>query len=210
MSNLSSALFLTGKESGTQVAFINIPGIGRVKAPSVRVGITKVGAGLFLPVDRSKQGKNTSYASSLYRLSIMMHEARHSDGNGRSVGFKHAVCPKGHDFEGYTSCDRNLNGPYTLGAVFLKSVLANCESCSEKEKENLRLRALDSLGRVIHTTPYADAIKTNVDLSQTQTCMALKAQYPDQPGVCDTWELRTNITEDIPSTLWDARPESVK
>ena len=54
---------------------------------------------------------------------------------------------------GAYACDENLNGPYTVGALMTTEMLKACDdSCSEREKEILKLIALDSAGRVMTTT----------------------------------------------------------
>lgn len=64
----------------------------------------------------------------IVRLSFLIHEAGHSDGNGESMGFFHSLCPPGHQYEGMPACDANLNGPYFKQVTFLKTYIPNYSS----------------------------------------------------------------------------------
>lgn len=151
MSNLGAGIYFFGKSSGA-ILGLAIPGLNTVTVNSPRAGIFQIGEGHFLPLLRRSGGtENNNYANSLLRLGTFFHEARHSDGNGASLGFMHAVCPEGHDYAGYNACDANTNGPYTIGAIFLKSVITSCITCSEAEKEALRNAYTDSFSRMILT-----------------------------------------------------------
>lgn len=156
MSNVGTAIYTKGKKSGDLLAFKFKKKLIKktaVEVKSPRVGIIQIGEGLFkrrLQIDRSVPGAEVN---SYGRISTLFHEARHGDGHGKGMGFYHGLCPKGHDFEGLNACDKNLNGPYTVGAHVLKEFLRNCDDCSEYQKERLRLRILDSMSRVIDKLP---------------------------------------------------------
>lgn len=149
MSHLAVAVYTNSKNYGI-LSGMDLPGIGIIGINSPRAGVVKVGNEHFLP-DSTKGTKIhiDSQASSLSRLSVMFHEARHSDGNGKSLGFFHAVCPKGHNFSGYAACDLSINGAYATGATFLKSSIKHCEKCSEAEKEYLRNSYMDFYSRIL-------------------------------------------------------------
>ena len=149
MSNLGAGMYLGGKMQNSLFA-LKIPGQGEIPITSPRVGIFQVGAGLFQPLLKKVGGFSIDgRANELSRLSVYFHEARHSDGNGKSLLFAHAVCPEGTVYSGYNACDKNLNGPYTIGAEFIGATLHNCTDCSESEKEALRNRQADAYSRVI-------------------------------------------------------------
>lgn len=149
MSNLGAGMYLGGKMQNSLFA-LKIPGVGEVPITSPRAGIFQVGTGLFQPLLKKSGGTSIEgLANSLSRLSVYFHEARHSDGNGSSLLFAHAVCPEGSVYSGYNACDKNLNGPYTVGAEFTGATLHNCISCTEAEKEALRNRQADAYSRVI-------------------------------------------------------------
>lgn len=155
MSNTGAALYLFAKELGSLIGVKVKTKEGEqkyLKLSSPRVGMITVGPGLFLEKFMYDKINKKAESNSLFRLATFFHEARHSDGNKKHIAFIHAICPDGHDFQGYNACDRNLNGPYTVGAQMTKEFLVNCETCTDQTKEKMKLRYLDSLERVIKVT----------------------------------------------------------
>ncbi len=157
MSNVGAALYMGGKQSN-QVYGMKVSR-GLLKSPlkaiaeSPRVGIIQIGEGLFMKELTLNNQNPASIANSINRLATFFHEARHSDGNGTSLGFAHSNCPPGHDYSGAAACDENLNGPYTVGATMALEMLKGCQdTCTEREKEILKLVILDSQSRVMKTT----------------------------------------------------------
>lgn len=212
MSNLGGGLYLAGKEMRALLG-LDIPGIGVVTINSPRVGIFQIGEGHFMPLlRRQNSADNQSFANSLSRLSTFFHEARHSDGNGKSLIFAHAICPEGTVYAGYNACDLSSNGPYAIGAGFLKSVANNCEAqgCSEAEKEALRNEYTDSYSRIV--VREADARLTD-ELNDTlrRTCELLRSLNtpPSDMTMCNDIP---NPSGEAPTQAkqapeWDATPE---
>jgi hypothetical protein len=77
------------------------------------------------------------------RLSLLLHEARHTD------GWPHEKCPEpfldgegkevvspygGRSLSGAPACDSNAEGSYGLQYVMLKNIEAHCDSCSSNER----------------------------------------------------------------------------
>ncbi len=155
MSNMGAALYLGGKTLDI-VLGVRMKGIGRIPVTSPRTGVIMVGEGLFYDGYFGSDIPKDSPVRSGFRMATFFHEARHSDGNGKSLGFLHGLCPEGHDYAGLGACDRNLNGPYTVGALVQEHMAANCSNCSEREREALRVFALDSRSRII---PQKDGSK---------------------------------------------------
>ena len=118
-------------------------------------GFIQIGEGLFLPRLRVNPAAQDLPANSVERLSTFFHESRHSDGHGKSLGFTHAICPEGHPYAGYPACDKNLNGPYTVGAQVLKTMAQACGDCSVKEKTIMKMIEADSRSRILKT--FVDA-----------------------------------------------------
>jgi hypothetical protein len=148
MANLGSALYLGGKMADMLLG-VKLRGIGRVPVTSPRAGIIQIGEGLF---DDGLFGEEIAKDSPIrrtFRMSTFFHEARHSDGNGKSLGFMHALCPRGHDYENTNACDRSVNGPYTVGALMDEHIAKACTDCSEVERETIRLFGLESRSRII-------------------------------------------------------------
>lgn len=157
MSNIGAALYLGGKKEkqvyGMKISRGLLRKSERVSVRSPRAGIIQIGEGLFTPELTVNNNNPESMANSVFRLATFFHEARHSDGNGKSLSFLHTPCPKGHDYAGQPACDENLNGPYAVGALMMAEMSKACdESCSEKDRETLKLLVLDSANRILRKT----------------------------------------------------------
>lgn len=99
----------------------------------------------------------------VFRLSILLHESRHTE---LADGFwLHQDCPTpfqnddGHDItgilsgeklEGRPACDWSSYGAYGAQATFLKHVEKTCESCNEKMKLDARLYSEEPLQRILN------------------------------------------------------------
>lgn len=152
MTNVGTNFYIHGKKDGMLMTYpfdsgeekINI----EVKSP--RAGILQIGAGLFQTLMNDDDPKALS--NSIYRLAILMHEARHSDGNGKTLGFPHAVCPKWSPYHDTNSCDRNADGPYAIEAYFIRAALIACQeqkTCDEDEVERLSFVGVDVMQRIL-------------------------------------------------------------
>jgi hypothetical protein len=214
MKNIGAAIYYSGKSQSILIG-TKIPGYSTVAVSSPRVGILQVGPGLFRPLLRKVDPKAPidTMGNSISRISTLFHESRHSDGNGKSLMFAHAVCPEGHDFAGYNACDRNLNGPYAVGAHVEQILASACTTCSVAEKEALRLSALDSFSRVIKETRIPNTDSSADDVMRS-TCEMLKKLYgPKSERYLNTCYKYMNSPASgaretvVPSTNWDARPE---
>lgn len=150
MQNDGAVIYHTGKTAQMQLS-VSIPLAGNINKEIVinspRVGIISIGPGLF-QFDVNKIGPKFE-SNSIHRLATFYHEARHSDGKAESLGFFHATCPEEHDYRQRPVCDKNVNGPYSIKAVFLKEAIDKCQTCDEKEKEALKLQMIDSQNRVL-------------------------------------------------------------
>lgn len=157
MSNIGSGLYMAGKKEqklyGIKISRGLLKKGIKVSIESPRSGIIQIGEGLFLREISINNENPEAISNSLNRLGTFFHEARHSDGNGLSLGFAHSICPTGHDLAGAYACDEGLNGAYAVGATMLKEMLSGCEeACSEREKETIRAVILDSKSRILTTT----------------------------------------------------------
>jgi hypothetical protein len=161
MQNLGASYYYEGKIDGRLIGF-NIPGSGPVLLTSPRVGVIQLGANLF---------PDGPLPPSLYNyillISTIFHEAHHSDGNGTSLGFFHAVCPAGHEYAGYLACDRTLNGPYQLGAILERTLIGNCSQCTAKQSEMLSELVNDNLSRVLKTSQVNGQTVTSTNWDST-------------------------------------------
>ncbi len=131
MANLGAAQYLIGK-SQRQLYGLNFDdGFEQNIVPltSARIGLVKIGAGLFHQKLNFDRNDLSAEVNSIMRLATLFHEARHSDGNGETLGFFHTVCPRGHKYQGRSACDKNLNGPYMLDALLIEKMMKSCKSC---------------------------------------------------------------------------------
>jgi hypothetical protein len=157
MSNVGSALYYAGKKEkqvyGLKISKGLLHSAEKVAITSPRSGIIQIGEGLFVADLTVNKENPDALANSIFRLGTFFHEARHSDGNGLSLGFMHINCPAGHDYAGQPACDESLNGPYMVGTLMMAEMAKACEDkCSEKDKQTLKLLVLDSANRVLPTT----------------------------------------------------------
>ena len=97
-----------------------------------------------------------SLGNSLLRLSVLFHEARHSDGNGQYAAFPHATCASG-DYQGLAACEENLNGPYAVQAILLRYFYSGCTNCTDTEKQGLLLALSDFQSRLQPDAVYHDS-----------------------------------------------------
>lgn len=152
MSNTGGAVYLSGKENNTLYS-LKVDG-DEVLVNSPRVGVIKIGAGLFSN-SRSKSFPSDSLATRLIRLGTLFHESRHSDGNGSNAAFPHAQCTSG-DFSGHYACEANLNGPYNLEAMLLNHFYRSCYGCSESELSAIQVSAADAASRLQYGARFKD------------------------------------------------------
>lgn len=143
MLNLSGSMYLVGKQNQVLVQ-VDIAGFGQILITSPRVGLLKIGSGMFTALTGS-----SFETDKIFQAGTLFHEARHSDGHGLSTGFAHTLCPMGHKYQGKAACDRSLNGAYTVGAAVQKSLMDNCSNCDQSSLHELRSIFLDISSRVI-------------------------------------------------------------
>lgn len=225
MSNLGAALYYAGKSSKSLFSYPVKLGLLKketVKFSSPRAGLIMIGDGHFMDrFDHDKDNKKAK-ANSFGRLSTFFHEARHSDGAGENLGFFHAVCPDGHDFQGYNACDRNLNGPYAVGAQMTKEFLKNCDDCSDEVSERMKISYLGSVDRIIKETkkPAANQSAEVTSLEMTiefkEILLSLQSGAEKEATMKEIAELKAKILaiseregtiEVIASKYIDASPE---
>lgn len=209
MTNIGGAVYVIGKQQDMLLG-LKIPGVGKVPVSSPRVGVLQVGEGLFMV--RKGVQKVQDVDASMERLSTLFHEARHSDGNGKTLGMLHDICPEGHNLEGYAACDFSLNGSYSVGAQVGKVLAENCKECTAAQKENLRLDYLDSFSRVIteKKDAAADYNDDAYDVLRKSCADLKKLGLKDLPEICSKLEQAQNQPKGAPgikAQYLDSRPE---
>lgn len=154
MTNVGGALYLMGKvgfeyDNLVMQMLLGLDLDGKeVYATSPRIGILQVGEGLFDEEFRLNADL-TAPSNSISRIATLFHEARHSDGNGSSTSFPHALCPSTHAYADHYACENSANGPYSIGALSTRALMLNCTSCDMEEKTALAVATLDSFSRLL-------------------------------------------------------------
>ncbi|WPU64759.1 hypothetical protein [Peredibacter starrii] len=189
MTNIGGALYLVGKKA--KVPFGLKLDNETVYVTSARTGVLQVGEGLFLKRFMINKDNEKASSNSISRLGTLFHEARHSDGNGKSTGFLHKVCPDGHPYGGYAACEIVGNGSYTIGGLAERQLLQNCTDCSQTELSGLAVKVLDSFDRVI-------------DLAAAQKRAVMLAQVEQYKSLIQTYE---NIITILPERRADYQRE---
>lgn len=153
MENTGSGIYRDGKKNSklytVSVANQSFP------VKTTRVGIVRIGEGLFT-AGQVKSKSAESPVNSLLRISVFIHEARHSDGNGTNAGFPHAVCTSG-TYVNRSSCENNLNGPYAIESLILASFYQSCTDCDSTDKQALGAAALDAYSRLLDNPQFSDS-----------------------------------------------------
>lgn len=141
LSNIGGTLYLAGK-TGKVLMGVALDGLN-VYATSPRIGLLQVG--------HSYGEEGAGRASTILRLAKLFHEARHSDGTGKSTGFMHAACPDNHPMKGELTCDLSANGPATVEAQVIKFLADNCADCSAADLDRLQRQSAEAGAHVLKT-----------------------------------------------------------
>jgi hypothetical protein len=220
MSNIGAAWYAEAKARNSLATFHfhhDKKNVEEITIKSPRVGLVLIGKSTFdLDIGRS-------YANSLARLILLIHEARHSDGHQKSLGFFHVACPKGHDYAGQFACDNNRNGAYAVGAQIAREFRKNCSSCSVGEKEALRLIEIDSRSRVLEKTTIEidrhdplidDQLKLQKEIlldaeqiAEGQDKIILLHRHLQLGNQIQQMKLDGGYFVEIPTEYWDTTPE---
>lgn len=136
----------------------------------------------------------------LYGLSLLVHEARHSDCEGglpaadlsrwknstdlkelsyslakSTCGYSHSMCPAGTLNAGKMNCDTSIKGPYTYQYVFNRALVKACENCTFAEKALLQVFALEATSKMPLTPALSTLVNDALDrLPEQQKTMDMK------------------------------------
>lgn len=209
MSNASSALYFYGKAEGklNELVVQSKLNTHKILITSPQTGVIKIGRGLF-QADKIINADPNSEANTILRLAVFFHEARHGDGNGKSLGFFHAKCEEHEKMVGENACDRSLNGPYSIEGFILREFTKNCSTCSEMDKEKLKQKSDDSLSRVLlKTIAYRDWQKDPRALAEVKALDAKRAQMSEDDFLYLMRSLKTLRSTWVPAKFYDPTPE---
>lgn len=122
--NLGFSLWRRGIRERRTVHFLF--GEKRVPVMSPRVGIVSMASSF-------------AKGNVIYRISTLIHEARHSDCTGGprrgSCGHLHTACPWDEDRR---QCDNKPWGAYSMEMIYLDAVINSCENCSRTMRQQAR------------------------------------------------------------------------
>ncbi len=197
MSNLGAGLFSMGKQNGF-VLGVKLEGESGVVLRSPRVGLFQVGEGLFQTLDpRLPASALADFVHIAFRMQTLFHESRHDDGNNSSLAFGHVACPSGHNLEGLPACDTPSNGPYRIGAMFLKGLIEGCgTNCPAGIREVLTMLYADNVGRILTPMPQPTLALA------TDLCTRMNAVDPHN-NICNAPAVAATVVE------WDDAPEVI-
>ncbi len=163
MRNLGASLYLAGKSQKAFVGF-RVDGGDLIEIRSPRAGILMLGQAFFdTQIVNAPQKEIHNRIHSFFRLYTLFHESRHGDGHAESLSFSHAKCPVDHDYAGHLACDTPSNGPYRVGALFLKAAVKGCRDCAAGEKEMLQLFQADNESRILEKEEWKDEPEFIID-----------------------------------------------
>jgi hypothetical protein len=191
---------------------------------SPRVGIIGISNQYFKPEFYISETGNQE-ADNIALLSFLFHEARHSDGEGKHLGFPHVLCPDYSDYAGLYACDKPFNGSYGIAAQLLNNFIPLCSSCNEKESEVLKLLAIDFEQRVINDNAMTLEKKNAINDDQNRLQDLYERKYfsdlESELSIYEQYDLDNQIylleqrvkylknTESYNTTYWDSHFESI-
>lgn len=180
--NDGTALWVMSRVAGVPVSVI--AGNQVIPVDSTRVGIISLGNSYQSAIDIEVEGKkhNIKFPPE-YRISTVVHEARHSDCTGGfpeayvqilqtvesmddflqvagieqlQCGHMHITCPNGHDYAGYPACDNELWGSYGVGAVYTLAAEKNYTE-DTLDKRIMEMAHMDEMSRLLNSTGTASS-----------------------------------------------------
>lgn len=197
--NIGVEIYSSAKLTGVKLG-LDVEGQGTVPVLSPRVGLIQMFSPFFMSIaEDGPFAQVGEFVNRIFRISTLFHEARHSDGNGESLGFRHVACPKGHNFEGLPACDKMANGAYRIQALVLESIEKGCETCSPGQKEVLRFVRADALSRIL--SPLKDDKVTQPETTMQKLC-AIQRQLGQNIAFCE--DILTNKAIEL-----DDKPEGL-
>ena len=200
MTNIGALLYRSGKETLSLLA-LHLDGIGLIEIKSPRVGIVQLGKNFFKKWATSKNSEHPNLINSVYRMTVLYHEARHSDGRNQSLGFVHSKCPDGHLYAGYSACDLSANGPYRIGALLADAVIEACTDCTQGDIDAIKIIRNDSLLRVMGAGVYLDSDKKELDPTLKKLCSI--------DSIAGTRSPFCPVPIQKKELFWDDTPESI-
>lgn len=191
--NLSFPIYQAGRKSQQLLAF-RFLNTDWIPVLSPRVGLVRLGDGFFRLLSKSfERDSLRNPLHRIFRLSVLFHEARHSDGSGSRIAFRHSACPEGHELSGNLSCDEPLNGGYAIQASVLEALTHAQPALDKIQKKVLDVQRLDALSRLVHLEQLPSPTE------EGSLCSEL-VKYGHLPDYCNKKQVQDNF-------WWNTAPE---
>lgn len=158
--NIGAHIWILSQKENRRIGYLSEN--GSVPVNSTRVGIVQLGKAY------TQLHNGTNIIDQIYRSTVLVHEARHSDCTGgftsdpevvladdntpakeKACAHRHVTCPSWHSYAGTAACDLHPWGAYAVGGVFASEVAKGCSTCSEFERQLAAQAAADSWSRVL-------------------------------------------------------------
>lgn len=175
--NLGAGIWLNAKAlepSRVQFVINDAP----VDVTSPRVGIVQL-------------GEAYARASEVDQLTVLIHEARHSDCTGglrasdlerirndeapqnQQCTHMHVRCPPGHELAGLFACDAHPWGAYSVESNYAATIALTCTSCNEEARLVAEAVTLSAINRVlVNIEDMIDGRLGPPDMSSTDQVVA--------------------------------------
>lgn len=170
MSNVGAELYVQGKKKNKLLSVdlsSHFSQLDNLSITSPRVGLVSISSQYFSKeFNISETGLGE--ADHISMLAFLSHEARHSDGHDKELGFPHTLCPESSDYSGLKVCDQSYNGAYGVSAAILLELTQECRDCSEIDTEVLKLMYFDFKQRIINDNAMTVERKNQINDLQNE------------------------------------------
>jgi len=208
MMNIGGLVYLSGKKEGVLYE-MELNSGKNVEIKSPRAGVIIPGS-QFKDFTKAEAKQGDNKAIKILRLATLWHEARHSDGNGASLGLLHDKCPNDHPAKGEYICENKRNGPYHIGAKMMRLMGNICSDCTTAENELLDELYLDSLGRITFTDEDEKQLRETLATSEAFLEKGTKNDVPLTAEEIDDLTKKINESKEKLKELYpDPKPEGV-
>lgn len=181
MQNESASFYYTGKKNKALLEFQH-PYRDEIKITidSPRAGIISVQSGWDRTSTELNPNSKNSAVNFINRISVLFHEAKHSDGHAENLAYFHSLCPNTypgsdtkHSYAGMRACDKMINGPYRIQVELIKVLLKKYSTeLNIRGRTLLEVVVADYASRIIY---FPELVQDN-RLKHTQFISDLEKQ----------------------------------
>jgi len=227
MSNLGAELYVQGKKKKKLLSIdlsSHFSDLDNLSVTSPRVGLVSISSQFFSKEFYISE-TGTGEADHISMIAFLIHEARHSDGHDKELGFPHTLCPESSDYSGLKVCDQSYNGAYGVSASVLLELTKECRDCSEIDSEVLKLMYFDFKQRIINDNAMTLEKKNQINDLQNELDHYYEKRYfavRNSQNLNDRIALYEKVifgleqkikilqnTELLNHTYWESSPEEI-